>query len=108
MNILDIGNLEGSNPLDRFLETIRWQGGTVEALSKIRALLLDDNVSSKHLQNNKVLLARWRTMFQYLAEKQNDQLTQLSRIEDHPAWFKGTLPGLLCELYLCDKIYTTK
>ena len=92
---MDTWNFEGSNPLDRFLETVRWQGGSVEALSKIRSLLLEDKESSKNLQNDKVLLARWRTMFQYLAEKQNDQLTQLSRREDHPDWFKGTLPRLL-------------
>ena len=95
MHILDTGNLEGSNPLDRFLETVRWQGGTVEALSKVRSLLLEDKGRSKNLQNNKALLNRWQTMFQYLAEKQNDQLTHLSRREDHPDWFKGTLPRLL-------------
>ena len=90
-------NGETKNPVDAFLESVRWQADTLEVVSKIHSLLLEVNIDdtkcfSNMSENTKdTLTERWRTIFQYLAKKQSDQhqFTQLSRREDHPDWFKG-------------------
>ena len=84
-----IGNANTLNPFDDFLEAIRWQGGTAEAMAKIRSLFMVHDQGSLTTRDTDLLLTRWKTLFEYLAKKQNNQLTQLSFKEDHPDWFKG-------------------
>ena len=78
------------NPLEDLLKIMRRQGGAFEAVEKIRSLFImqsESNLMNKH--EKEMLLQRWKRMIEYVQKANDNELTSLSNIEDHPEWFKG-------------------
>ena len=93
MNMFDfLENGIGVNPIDDLLKIIRWQGGAMEAVEKIRSLFMIENNSDFMSENeSKLLMQRWKSMIEYIQNTNDNKLTVLSKREDHPEWFKGNL-----------------
>ena len=69
-NILEVTSSEENDPLEQFLQGLRWQGGARETVEQIKDLLLQTG-SGENFQD---LVSRWQKMAKYV-EEQKQKMT---------------------------------